>query len=739
MRDKILKGLKKSASKKNKIKEELIELIKDVDCIELLCHISFLNSLTPQPYSDFFYDKISEDLKVFKDNPSIQFLAGLILKYKNFNGRQLQEGDIRRSVSLINEYFFSYRDHLILQKSEKEKVSEKDGVILISRLQKIIGQINPNLYPFQIDQLINDVFHKLKDYYFDTYGFTPKDALNFSKRIVGRYERLVQKRVRESQGSKKKAEKELKESVKGEEIRKMFRASYSTKDDEEILNLYYQFIFFYLPQEIFLFKIDDFCKEENIKKTESFRNYVNVLSCKFGENEEYESILDDNIICTHPIINIDDKYHFSPAFSDLIGQLPLILETLLEPEKLNQSELWERYQKKAKSKFTEDKTCEFLSRVLPNNIFHRNLSYNYKGKEREVDVLFKYDNKIFIIEIKSGNFSKAAQRGAVKRLQSDLKKLIERAYTQGMEVENYIRSTKRAIFKNKKDEETIIDFDETMDSFILINITLEPLMSLSTGLKRLRSLGLFQEDEYPWSVNLFELDIITNHIESPGIFIHYLESRLKALDKDIFYGIDELAFLSYYLSRGNLYTPLTGDGNEVDLVFLENSLVLDFDRYYLLDGDKPTLEIEDEWKKIIKLLEKFKNNLGHTNVISALLDVPHDSRNMMIKRINKIINETIRDSKEHDFTGYLNKTLDTGYTFMTHTGRREFIKKLTGYSRLKKYQCRAERWVSIGFIISNRKWNISDIYYQEGAEKDDPELDKLVEENLRRERKTLDF
>ena len=62
----------------------------------------------------------------------------------------------------------------------------------------------------------------------------------------------------------------------------------------------------------------------------------------------------------------------------------------------------------------------------------------------------------------------------------------------------------------------------------MINITFEPLLSLATGLKKLRSLGLFDENEYPWSINIFDLEILTNHLESPGVFIHYIENRLKA-------------------------------------------------------------------------------------------------------------------------------------------------------------------------------------------------------------------
>jgi len=733
-----LKSLRDSASKKPKIKQELIKLIKEIDCIELLCHISLLNALTPQPVFDNSYDKVNKDLKVFKENPSVQFLTGLALKYEDFNGRQLQEDDIEKVITLINEYMFSSRNHLILKSSDKDNVTEKDGIILFSRLQKIIGQINPNMYPHQIEQLINDVFQKFEKHFFNTYGFTPKDALNFGKQIIERYDNLVRKRKEETLKSKEKMRKELEQSKKGEEIRKMFKESYATMNDEEILEIYFAFIFFFYPQEIFLFTIEDFCKEENIKSIDNFKNYLKTLSCKFGENNEYDSVLDDNIILTRPIINLDDRYYFSPSFLDLTGRLPLILETLLEPEKLNQTKLWQKYQKNVKSKFTEDKTCEFLSRIIPNDLINRNLSYSYMGKEREADVLFKYDNKIFIVEIKSGRFSQAAQRGALKRLQSDLKKLIEEAYEQSKVAENYIKSTEKAIFKNKKNEEIIINFDKTMDSFILINVTLEPLMALSTGLKKLQSLGLFQENEYPWSVNLFELDVITNHIESPGAFIHFLESRLKALDKDAFFGLDELDFLAYYLSIGNLFTPLTKDGKAFDTVLFDNTLVLDFDKHYLLGRESPTLRIESEWKKIINLLENFPNNMGHTNVISALLDVPHESRKRMIKGFKSITHKTMKDRKEHDYTEYLDSVLDTGYTFMTHTGRRDFLKKFEGYSTLKKYQCNAKRWVSIGFIVSGYKWSISNIYYQRGHLKKDPRLDALVKKNLGKPGKTFD-
>lgn len=713
-------------SKSNKCREKLEILIKELDNIELISHLSLMKSMMPQPFCENF-DEMSMELKIFKDEPTLHFLLGLALKNEDYSGRTPNGDDIKQTIESVNNYFIYYSNQLILQSSVRNQVAGEDDIVLSSRLQKIIKQMNPNIYPFQMEEFIKKLYCKLDEYFLKTLGFTSFTALLFSKRIINRYAKLIKKRFEEIEDSKEKVRHELKDEIKGAKIREQFKRKKDSINDEEIIRIYENSLMFTFTQEIFVFKVNEFCREEGIKDIKKFQNYLKTFSCKFGDgNKNFDCPLDENIIVYKPIINIDSNNYFSPNFHDLTNNLPVIFEKLLEPEKQKQSKLWQSYQD-LKSQFTEDRVYEYFSRIFPKEDIYRNLKYKYNGEECELDLLILVDNKIFLCESKSGLFTEPAQRGAIQRLKIDLKKLIEHAFKQGNRARKYIKSSKNQIFYNNG-QQIVLNINSDSCVFYIINVTLEVLMMLATGLKKLQSMGLFEENEYPWSVNLFELDIITDIISSPSIFIHYLNSRLKAQDEDVFVGLDELSFLGYYLNVGNFFTPLTNEGGKFDFVQLESDWLIDFDKHYLLGEEKPRLEIEPFFIDIIVLLEK-DSSYGYTDTAMALLDIPHSERNKIFEQFKVLINKSLKDKKEHDFSIYLNDTLNTGYTFMTHY-KNSLKKKLSGYCILKKYQTKAEQWVGIALAIKGRNWYISDIYYEKGPWEYNDELDKLVKKNL---------
>ena len=176
--------------KKEEIKQELESQIKDIDPVELLSHISLL--------SQFFPEGKPESNQDLREKPILHFLAGLCLKNGNHSNRHPDNQEIEKIIELLNEYFIYYSQDLIFQSAKKEQVSEIDSLILCVRLQKIISQINPSIYPFQLENLLKNVFGRLDNYFIGKVGFSVADALNFGQKIIKRYERLLNKRLNEA-------------------------------------------------------------------------------------------------------------------------------------------------------------------------------------------------------------------------------------------------------------------------------------------------------------------------------------------------------------------------------------------------------------------------------------------------------------------------------------------------------------------------------------------------------------
>ncbi|MBE3128148.1 MAG: hypothetical protein IMZ60_00515 [Actinobacteria bacterium] len=428
--------------KKNELKKVLEKSISDIDAIELLSHISLLTQYGPAGDS--------QDLTLMKirEIPLLHFLTGFILKNKNVGTKVPDDDLIYKILDLLEKYHSYTVLELGLHKSKNKDITDNDELIFKARMQKIVSQINPSIYEYQLKDLINCIFTHFNDHYSQNFGFTISDAWNFGNKIMKRYENNVRQ---ELEDSKKNAEELAKKALSNPKIEKKIRENLKKENlsDKDYIDRLRCFYIFNSTKDLFVFNIEKFCEEEKITEIDKFKKYINVFCCSFGESKsDFNSFLDDNIIELKPIIHLGNNNYFVPIPKDLIFNLPKIFEKLLETEKQKNTRVWQRYQIR-KSKYTEDKICDFISRIFPKSNIHRNLTYTFKGLNGESDILITYDNKLLIIEVKSNNFTEPAKRGAVDRLKSDLKKLVEDAYSQGRKTREYIKSVKTANFKNK--------------------------------------------------------------------------------------------------------------------------------------------------------------------------------------------------------------------------------------------------------------------------------------------------
>lgn len=693
-----------AVQERDRAKQEIENIVKRVDPVELLSHISLVTQFVPEGHRDSI-----QFLQRLREKPALHFITGLCLKNSILTDTRPTNQEVGQVMELLDKYFIHHSQDLIFQSVKNEEVPEVDGVILLARLQKMVSAINRGMYEYQLHDLLHNTFGKLDEYFSKTIGVTVADAIVFGQKIADRYIRLVNERVQTAKEAQENARKELNDPVKGIEIKKILKEKKSTQ--KEMLQSYFGYLLFTYIQVLFVFSIEDFCKEENVDVTK-FTKYISAFSCKFGKvNQDYNSPLDDNIIFVKPIINIDEHRYFTPLIKDAMAfNLPIIFERFLAKERLGQTKIWHNYRDK-KSRYVENKTYEYLTRLFPKENIFRNLHYSYSGQDYEIDCIIIYDNKIFLVECKGGAFSEGAQRGGVLSLKKDLRELVENAFEQGRRARDYIKSTQNVIFTDGKGKNPlIIEYKPNQMDFFIINVTLENLMSLASVPKNLQSLGLFQDNEYPWSVNLFELDHVTKHIPTPTIFIHYLERRLVAQKENIYHTFDELSFLGWYLQKGNFYPLKTEENTPYSIIMLDGTWVADFDNHYLYGKKAPELDIEPDWKEIINIIEELKP-MGYSNVSSTLLDFDHKAREYILKNVKGLIEKSQKDGKSHDFTVLYREPLDTGFTFMTQCNRKDLKEKLYTYCAIKKYRTKTKRWIGMGRDVVDDEYFVNDIIW----------------------------
>lgn len=139
----------------------------------------------------------------------------------------------------------------------------------------------------------------------------------------------------------------------------------------------------------------------------------------------------------------------------------------------------------------------------------------------------------------------------MERTRRDLSDLIDSAYNQALRTKRFIAENDRPVFEHEDGSEALVIEDkEKLDNIVLVNVTLESLQHLSTQLSSLSALDLIREQEWPWSVFINDLRVISEIVESPSEFLVYLKRRIRANDFPQFRAVDELDFLTYFFNDG---------------------------------------------------------------------------------------------------------------------------------------------------------------------------------------------
>lgn len=629
------------------------------------------------------------------DHPCLHFIIGLALKSESCGDTEPSKQDIDEILHSLKKYFpnFFFSEMMPIP----GKKGKDDGVILHAQMHALIGQINPEKYPFQMRELLLETFGQLDDFFTKSYGFTITDAIEFSGKIIQNYQNSINLK---------------KEIVQKKDLTRREKTAEFYSKMRELLEI--------VPE--------DFCKFNDCEITK-FKNYLTAFSCSFGEGDpEYNSPLDENLFLKKPLLKINGRF-YAPIPQDLFQKLPSIFEDFLEQEKRQKTKTWQKYQE-TKAKFTERKVTEYLGRIFEKDNIHENLFYSFeKGRTAEVDLIIPYRDNILIVESKSGNFSITAKKEGLTRITTVLTRLISDAHDQGIRTKEFIKNKNPAIFENsrgKKELELIYNQNET--HFILINVTLEALLSFSSSLKNIESLGIFSNSEYPWSVNLFELDLITRYIDSPAIFIHYIMRRLNAQEENIFSTFDELSFLAFYLEQGNFSFHLE-DGSKPVRIHLDPEFLEVFDQHYLYGGDPPKLKIEKEIKQIIDELEQLHPE-GFINFTNAILDLNHENRITLIKSIEKVCSLTKKDNRVHNIS-FLTGNKKSGITIFSQNGKVKLFERMAFHSTIKKYQSKADSWIGFGIDVLDTTSMVHFYYFEDAKWTPDDRMDQIIRDGLK--------
>lgn len=442
----------------------------------------------------------------------------------------------------------------------------------------------------------------------------------------------------------------------------------------------------------------------------------------------------------HPINDIQ----YYPLFqigreSVLITQNSALDAVLYHIDNMIRREYREKF-KKHKSNYTENMTFDSLCRIFSENNVYRNLSYpdptkNGNRSTAELDIAVKYGRFLILCEIKSKQLREESLSGDPAKLRSDLKANIEDSFRQALRAIKYIESVRIAEFKEIKGQRTLQIETGDIDKIYIISACYEPLSDIGTRLNHSQELSLFADKNYPFSISINDLEVISHVSIYPSSLLHYIERRLDILRDSAEWHGDELDLFPAYLDSRLLQSNL-GLPNDKPINMLSFSgysgVFEDLEGFY---GENPHQALKKLSLRLPEGVEELFEELRNTNnddaksILFKLHEFNNETLYKIVTAIKKLKTEQIPNGQ---FRRLFFQDGDCAINIVGTTFEGHESLSLKTQQRLLFEKYRSKRNKSVAFAVNTRTSKLIEFaQYIESEWILDEEMEQLLAEDNR--------
>lgn len=598
-----------------------VELLRKFDPVQLIGHVFVENAvLDPETYRETSF----EGCEAY-----IEYAQSLAMAVEDPGTTPPDAAAVKEFASRIEEVFTKTEAYFQLEFTE-EKLADWEYEVRFLSIMRFLKLRGSSIYEHQ-RELLRDLFSEHDEFLLRHVGFTTQQILAAADGI----EEQIVTALRQS----------LAGTVAGKKLHERFREFVASRDPDgkaEFWSLVHEF-----DQQV-----DPAVREQmrwafvnpfRIEPSDVVAvALLDRFSATFGENAAFvdnargpASPLGDSIIYTRPLIKRDGAW-FCPNPVLLARKLDRIIESWIAED---ESYFKNRFALK-RGEMVERKAADYFRALLPGAGIHQNLFYTVReGEEKkrvETDAIILWDRFLFVVESKAASLDIPARRGALKGLKEDLKEVVAKGFEQALRTRRYIESSDEVSFENTDGVAVLSLKHADFDRIFLVDVTLEPLGFLGAQLALLKKMGILPGSDWPWSVYLNDLRVISEILETGSDFIAMLESRITAHDLPQFFTFDELDILMMYLYEGvDLMEVSLGDKG----LFLAHGYTDDLDRYYsflagsVSTGPKPRSKMPATVRQIVAEIENLarpdfsrvtlrllKSNASHVRHLAKMID-----------------------------------------------------------------------------------------------------------------------
>lgn len=339
-----------------------------------------------------------------------------------------------------------------------------------------------------------------------------------------------------------------------------------------------------------------------------------------------------------PFICIEDKFYCFDLYSlfDNLYRVIQRLVTRLKPEYRNE---WNKKQ----NQVSEQLPIDLFHNLLPKAESCKSIYYQSKtgnnGKKQwcECDGLVEFDGHLIVIEVKAGSFTYTHPSTDFSAFIKSIENLAKKPHEQATRFVDTLKEEGKIIICDE-DHQPIkeINYDD-FRHITSCSVTIDNFNEFAARIHKLSPIGIELGDLPSWNISIDELRVYADYFESPSMFLHFLEQRIKATKVPYLELIDELDHLGLYIEY-NSYSDEAKlrDGMRVVWQGFREEL----DNYYnvlifpdIEKPNKPQQRIPKRVQEIIDLLEKQEKG-EFTRVACTLLDINFDLRVEVDRKIN---------------------------------------------------------------------------------------------------------
>lgn len=363
-----------------------------------------------------------------------------------------------------------------------------------------------------------------------------------------------------------------------------------------------------------------------------------------------------------------------------------------------------------KAKWLQNKTVDYLSRIFPRQNIYQNLTYPDPDKIEdsiaELDIAVDWGPFLILIEVKAKQFRMESQLGDIGRLRSDIKANVEDAFEQAKRAANYIEQIDKPEFTEHSTNRRLTLDKTAIRRLYLLTVSQHLLAGVATRLSMFNDLGLFRNNEYPLSLSIADVDVITSLSLSPDVFLHYIERRLATQRELLQIYADEMDFFGAYLQTrlqpARLWDREGVRPNAVALFGFSS----EFDDWFAFKrGDRSTppkieLEIPQEIQQVLKELRS-RDDYAARWIAFALLDMPDSMLDAMARNLSSLRSDTLRPGvfrrwthAESDIVISVVGTLDLPPEHLEERTKNRAV--------IEKYRHKATKSIGFGVMVTDK-------------------------------------